>query len=142
MITIEAKTSDILTKFVSQRPGLDFHNYGDVKAWRSESREITRDMHDYHELLRVCRLYVRNLDEKLYESLKASSGRLRIDEKGRLEYCVGQYFPTEYRPAASRALVNILWSEFRYNHPNDTGTELRGRFKRILSRRVYKNYFA
>ena len=40
--------------FASQRPGLDFANYGDVAAYRSEYRKIARDYRDFHALLAFC----------------------------------------------------------------------------------------
>lgn len=40
----------LLDKFVSQRSGLDFRNYGDVTAYRAEQRSITRDLHHYRAL--------------------------------------------------------------------------------------------
>jgi hypothetical protein len=36
------------------------------------------------------------------------TGRLTLSTDGRLDYCTGQYFPTEYRKAAARALA--AWS--------------------------------
>ena len=36
-----------LNKFVRQRAGLKFGNYGDVTRYRAEQRAITRDRHDY-----------------------------------------------------------------------------------------------
>ena len=47
----ENNTIEMLTKFVNQRPGLDFANYGDSKSYNAESREITKDRNDYFELL-------------------------------------------------------------------------------------------
>ena len=31
-----------LADFVSQRPGLDFANYGDTRSYRAEMRQITK----------------------------------------------------------------------------------------------------
>lgn len=136
-----------LVKFVNQRPGLDFSNYGDTKAYRSESREITRDKHDFEELLALAVSRVSNLEEALATYLKSSSGRLILNENGNLEYCTGQYFPTEYRPAASNVLKTLIWNSYR-DEKDDTGNpvytdghEIRKAIRRRLSRRVSKNYF-
>ena len=43
---------DALYSFATQRPGLEFGNYGDVRAYRSEMRSITKDLHDARLLLR------------------------------------------------------------------------------------------
>ena len=128
-----------LVAFVNQRPGLDFCNYGDVKAYRSESREITADRNDFFELLAFANLYSEDLNADLTKYLTENSGRLTMDKDGNLNYCTGQYFPTEYRPAANRVLVSIIWNELRKIH--DTGDQIRKAAKRNVSRRVVRNYF-
>ena len=140
-------TIEKLTKFVNQRPGLDFSNYGDVSAYRSESAEITRDRSDYFELLSLAFSRVDNLNEVLTNYLSKSSGRLTINEVGNLDYCTGLYFPTEYRPAANSILRSIIWSSYaneidRNNEPvYKDGHEIRRAIKRRVSRRIAKNYF-
>lgn len=147
MITIPKSYTQLLTKFANQRPGLDFCNYGDVRAYRQESREITKDLHDFSEMLRYASLRVKGLDEKIEAYLKNSSGRLRLDEQGRLEYITGQYFPTEYRPASARVLADIIWADYRDEKRADgtpvyeTGHDIRKALGKWLSRRVMKNYF-
>ncbi len=141
-------TIEQLTKFVNQRPGLDYANYGDSKSYNAESREITRDRNDYFELLSFAFIRVDNFEEKLKFNLSNSSGRLILKD-GQLEYCTGQYFPTEYRPAANRILSQLIFNSYRdeqkTNEPNPVykdGHEIRKAIKRNVSRRVYKNYFA
>lgn len=139
-------TLELLNKFVNQRPGLDFCNYGDVRLYRSEMREITRDRSDYYELLGVAASRLPDLNEKLTAKLLTTSDRLELKE-GRLEYCTGQYFPTEYRTAACRALRDLIWADFRDEKDAQgqpiykDGHEIRKAIKRRLSRRVAKNYF-
>ena len=139
------KTTDLLVQFVNQRPGLDFANYGDVKAYNSESREITKDLHDFRKLLSLAYRRVDNLEEKLTKSLSDSSGRLTL-ENGSLNYCTGQYFPTEYRPAANRVLASLIWADYRDEQENgkpvyETGDHIRKAIRRNVSRRVMKYYF-
>ena len=136
----EMPTLAMLQKFANQRPQLDFHNYGDLKSYRQEVREITKDLHDFRELLNFAVNRVKDLESKLKEYLVKNSGRLTLNEKGNLEYITGQYFPTEYRPAASQILVSLIWDYFRNIYT--TGDEIRKAIKRQnLSRRVIKNYF-
>lgn len=146
------KTVELLTKFVNQRPGLDFANYGDVKLYRSEMNEITKDLHDYRELISLAlRRYGSELEGKLNTYLKNNSGRLTLVEsegKEHLEYCTGQYFPTEYRPAANRVLANLIFADYRdekeSNSPNPIykdGNAIRKAIKSNVSRRVMKGYF-
>lgn len=141
-------TIEKLTRFVNQRPGLDFSNYGDVSSYRSEMAEITRDRTDYFELLSLAFSRIDNLNEVAENYLKNSSGRLTLNDNGNLEYCTGQYFPTEYRPAANRVLSNLIWASYRdeieHNTPNPVykdGNDIRKAIKRNVSRRVMKNYF-
>lgn len=137
----------LLWDFASRRPGLDFANYGDISSYRKESREITADLHDFRELFGLASSRVPDFAERLEKALTTSSGRLTL-ENGQIQYCTGQYFPTEYRPAASRAVANILWNDYA-NETNDKGErlykdghEIRKALRRRLSRRVFKNYFA
>lgn len=111
-----------LRDFVAQRPGLEFGNYGDVKAYRAESRRITRDRHDFDKLCRYVELRDSITDEHLLYGLKhAYSGRLHlkpINGALRAEYTTGQYFPTEYRAAACAVLASAIWEWLRETSPN------------------------
>lgn len=123
---------DALAVWVRQRPGLEFGNYGDVSAYRSELRGITKDLHQAEFLLR----YVRPRESITADMLKAAfrsgfSGRLswapatqkQHPSKGRaslipakaahLDYCTGQYWPTEYRRAVCAVLASAIWSWWR-----------------------------
>lgn len=139
----------MLARFIGQRPGLDFANYGDVSLYRSESRAITADMHDAHALLDA----VAARDSLTADHMRAvlmGSGRLTLSEDGRLDYCTGQYFPTEYRKAAARALASMLWAYWReYAAPltptpdgrRTTGDDIRREAKRAFRRRSVLRYF-
>jgi transcription termination factor NusB len=138
---------DTLRKFAHQKPGLEFCNYGDVRIYRREMNEITKDLHDFRELLSYAIQRVNNLDDKIKAYLERSSGRLTIDEKGHLQYITGQYFPTEYRPAAARVLADIIWADYRDEKRADgtnvyeTGHDIRKALSKWLSRRIMKYYF-
>lgn len=141
-------TTEKLLKFVNQRPGLDFSNYGEIRSYRAEMREITKDRSDFYELFALANARIDNLNEVLTDYLQKSSGRLTLNADGNLEYCTGQYFPTEYRPAANRVLANIIFADYRdevhTNTPNPVypdGNAIRKAIKRNISRRVAKNYF-
>jgi hypothetical protein len=106
---------DALYSFARQRPGLEFGNYGDVSAYRSEMRSITKDLHDARILLGA--LNRSSIDaETLKRAFSAYSGRLSIVEtdKGvKLDYCTGQYWPTEYRRAVCAVAASALWDHYR-----------------------------
>ena len=126
----------LLSRFANQRPGLDFANYGDVSAYRSESRAITADLHDFNALASACAWRSVDIAPHL------NSGRLTLDgmeSAWSLDYCTGQYFPTEYRKAACRALASALWDYWRDGC--GTGDRIRATARRELGRRIASRYF-
>lgn len=98
-----------LQVFINQRPGLEFGNYGNAAAYRAEYRSIARDKRDALTLLSA----VRWRESITADDIKAGfTGRLSWNGEG-LEYCTGQYWPTEYRRAACAVLAAILWAYWR-----------------------------
>ena len=114
---MKQKIIDALYTFAHKRPQLEFGNYGDVAAYRSEARSITKDLHIARELLRALELRPSITADALLEaSQRAFSGRLSIIVNGdsvSIDYCTGQYFPTEYRAAVSSIAASALWSYYR-----------------------------
>lgn len=110
-----------LRGFVNQRPGLEFGNYGDVSAYRSEMRSITKARHDAHALINSLAWRDSITAEDIIKASEcAYSGRLTITPHNggyKFDYCTGQYFPTEYRNAVCAVLTSALWSYFRANMP-------------------------
>lgn len=109
-----------LSRFASQRPGLDFANYCDARAYRSESASITRDLQHARELLAAVSWRDGiGAAELMAAARSAYSGRLTIEEtesgSARIGYCTGQYFPTEYRRAVCAVLASALWDYWRNN---------------------------
>jgi len=98
---------ETLHKFVRQRPGLEFANYGDAASYRRELRQITRDKRDAEAMLfHVWRSQM--TPELLGNAAKSAfSGRLTWNGT-EWEYTVGQYWPTEYRRAACAVLAAAL----------------------------------
>jgi hypothetical protein len=145
----EMPTMALLQKFANQRPQLDYCNYGDPKSYRQEMREITKDLHDFRELLNFAVNRVTDIEGTLKAYLLKNSGRLTLNEKGELNYITGQYFPTEYRPACNRILASLIWSSYRdekrWNELEtpvyEDGNAIRHAIKRNVSRRVAKFYF-
>ena len=95
----------MLAAYAAKNPGLDFRDYGDVTAYRGDSRMITQQMHHVRTALRfACAVNVQDdhlIDVSRGERLtieRTSEGRLMLD------YTTGQYWPTEYRGAVARLL--------------------------------------
>lgn len=101
-----------LDQWIRQRPGLDYGNYGDPASYRAEVRSIGRDLQDARALLRYVELRESISGKMLKEAFRAFSGRLTWDGK-KLDYCTGQYWPTEYRRAACAVLSQAIWDWLR-----------------------------
>lgn len=130
---------DALRQWIRQRPGLEFANYGDVSAYRAELRSIGNDLKHARELLAAVAWRDGITDKDLIDaSRRAYSGRLTIDtSKGvSIDYCTGQYWPTEYRRAAAVVLASAL-REYWRRSTSSASAEAR----RSLSRSVIRNYF-
>lgn len=133
-----------LRRFIAQRPGLEPANY--ISGWndtegrrlyRAESRQITRDRHDAETLLR----YVETSNVTGAQIVSALTRRLTWDGTT-LDYCTGQYFPTEYRRAASSALASALWHYWCDDAgPNGTADAIRRRAHNALGRRLADRFF-
>ena len=136
-----------LRKFIAQRPGLEFVNYGDVSAYRSEMRSITKDRHHAEAMLSsVAWRDSITADTILEASKHAFSGRLTITEPtpGRfvLDYCTGQYWPTEYRRAVCSVLSSALWDYWREcGGAASTGDAIRKTAAAELSRSIAQRWF-
>ena len=136
-----------LRKFIAQRPGLEFGNYGDGSAYRSEMRSITKDRHHAETMLAsVAWRDSITADTILEASKHAFSGRLTITEPtpGRfvLDYCTGQYWPTEYRCAVCSVLSSALWDYWREcGGPASTGDTIRKTAAAELSRSIAQRWF-
>lgn len=135
-----------LHKFISQRPGMDFANYGDVASYRSESRSITKARHDACDLLReVDNASSITADDIIAASKSAFSGRLSIvvrdDGKVVIDYCTGQYFPTEYRNAVAAVMVQLLWNYYREHCGCDSYDKIVAQAKRSFRARSITRRF-
>jgi hypothetical protein len=141
----KAKILAALDTWIRQRPGLDYGNYGDVAAYRAEIRSIGRDLQDARELLRAVELSSMTA-ETLRGGFSAYSGRLSWDGE-RLDYCTGQYWPTEYRRAVCAVLASALWDHYRDGFaasakPGESaGDAIRRCFRREYGRRIAARWF-
>ena len=105
-----------LRAFVNQRPGLDFGNYGDSSSYRAEMRTITKSRADALAMINYIAWHDSiTADEIIDASKRAFSGRLTINPDLTIDYCTGQYWPTEYRHSVACVMANVLWHYFRTN---------------------------
>ena len=135
-----------LAAFAATRPGLDPRNYisswsdtAGRKAYAAEVRSITKDLHHARALLTAVRLSGIT-EAQLIEAFRAFSGRLSWDGQ-RLDYCTGQYYPTEYRRAVCAVLASALWDYFREDCGCDTGDKILAAARRALPRAIVSRWF-
>jgi hypothetical protein len=137
---------DSLYRWIKQRPGLEYGNYGDPTAYRSEMRDITKDLHHAREMLAyVSRRPSITADDLIEATFRAYSARLMINEgieRAEVEYCTGQYWPTEYRRATCAVLASAIWNRFAEDMTQPvTGDTIRKTARRELSRSVAARWF-
>ena len=132
-----------LYTFANKRPQLEYSNYGDFSSYSQESRAITKDLHHARALLRRVELSGITAAEIIEASRDAFSGRLTItatdDGIVKIDYCVGQYFPTEYRKAVAAVCARALWNYWKTD-ANDAD-RIRNTARREFPRAIARAYF-
>lgn len=137
---------DALNTFANKRPQLDFNDYGDRSNYMRESRAITKDLHHARNLLRALELSQSITGEDIIRASEhAFSGRLTInvtnDGLVNIDYCTGQYFPTEYRKAVAAICAATLWTFYRNECGYATSDRIRQAAQRNLGRTIARHYF-
>ena len=134
-----------LRAFIAQRPGLEPGNY--ISGWndtegrrmyRAESRQITRDRHHAEHLLH----YVERCSVPAEYLRQSLTGRRLTWDGAKIDYCTGQYFPTEYRRAAGSALASALWYYWRDTSTGPDADAIRRQAHNALGRTLAKRFFA
>jgi len=137
---------DALARFIRQRPGLEFGNYGDVASYRAECRSIARDKREAETLLAAVswrdgidaddllkQMQTGRLTAKLITIRDVvGSQENTLGYRCEVDYVTGQYFPTEYRRAACAVLASALWEYTRntsmpaptLHHNSETGEDV------------------
>ena len=131
-----------LRKWINQRPGLEFGNYGDVSAYRSELRSITRDLQHARAMVNYVAWHDSITAEMILHA--AGSGRLTLTADGdkvRIDYVTGQYWPTEYRRAVCHLMSSVIWAWLRENCEYKTGDDIRKAARRQLGAGVARRWF-
>ena len=139
-----------LYTFANKRPGLDprdyIRSYDDSNgrsSYYAEARNITRDLTHARALLRRVELSGISANELLEASKEAFSGRLEItatdDGLVKVSYCVGQYFPTEYRKAIASVCARALWNYWRED--SKPADRIRQLARREFPRAIARAYF-
>jgi len=144
-----------LYTFAHKRPGLEYRNY--VSDWRdylgrkayaAESRSITKDLREARVLLRKVELSGISAEQLIDAARHNFSGRLSINQNDKgeviIDYCTGQYWPTEYRRAVCAVLAGALWAYRRDDipaHVENKGQYLRDKFAKEYGRGLASRWF-
>ena len=140
-----------LRTFAQKRPQLEYGNYGNPSSYRQESRAITKDLHHARKLLGKVERSSITAQDLIVASNEAFCGRLTIipansySDEFKIEYCVGQYFATEYRKAVCAVLARALWNHWREDRKDGdlmtTGQQLRAIARSELGATLARAYF-
>jgi hypothetical protein len=130
-----------LDRFIRQRSGLDPRNYGDRESLLADYRPILRDGKVARQLLRFVEIRESITADMLLEAARGTRLQFIRDKKGHcvVDYCVGQYFPTEYRAAACRVLSSTVAEWLKPESPDRDA--LRTRARREFGRAIASRYF-
>jgi hypothetical protein len=131
---------EALRSFILSRPGFDPHNYSSSASYRADQRTAARDKADALTMLTVVERYPNTEPLLANACQRAFSGRLSWYGE-RLDYCPGQYYPTEYRAAACAVLASALWDAWRTEFPDATAADIRARAARTFRRGIASRWF-
>ena len=134
-----------LYAFAAQRPGLEPGNYATWQDYRSEARSITAALTEARKMIRLVDLRPSITVEKLVEAFRGSRLALLDGANGpSLDYCAGQYYPVEFRPAISRVCAHALWAWCADAMPEGANRRdyMTSSSKRWFGSRLTKKYFS
>lgn len=130
-------------RHIARRSGMDPRLYnGDRAAFLADYNPMVRQGREARAMLSYIRPRTSITAEHLLEAL--GTGRLQYDpERRELDYCVGQYWATEYRAAACQVLARVLRAYLREPYPGRTldPAELYRSASRELGRGIASRYF-
>jgi hypothetical protein len=131
-----------LGKFINQRSGIEWANYGSREAFMGDYRLIIRHGKHARTMLKSVELRGGITAKDIIEATRAYAGRLQFAENADgvyVDYTAGQYFPTEYRKAACAILSSALWAYWAPDYK--TGDEIREMARREFGRGIASTWF-
>lgn len=134
---------DALNRWIAQRPGLEFGNYGDVSSYRAELRSIGKDLQHARAMVNYVAWHD-SITADMIMSAADNGGRLTLTVNGdkvRIDYVTGQYWPTEYRRAVCALMSSVIWVWLRENCEYRTGDDIRKAARRELGQSIANRWF-
>ena len=95
----------LLASYAAQNPGIEFANYGDMSAYRSDSARATRQLQAARHA--ISEAYAAGVTDKhLQDACRGDRLELIVGSTGAMcvDYCTGQYWPLEFRAAVARVV--------------------------------------
>ena len=135
---------DALNRWIAQRPGLDFGNYGNVSSYRAELRSIGKDLQHARAMVNYVAWHD-SITAEMIMSAADNGGRLTLTADGdkvRIDYVTGQYWPTEYRRAVCALMSSVIWVWLRENCKCKTGDDIRKAARRELGQSIANRWFS
>lgn len=118
---------DALAAFIRSRPGFEYANYGSASSYNADVRRAARQKRDAEKMLEAVRWRDSITGADLIEAARGGRLTIEVNPAGtvggimrpvvRIDYCTGQYYPTEYRAGVCRVLASALWNWQRDNMP-------------------------
>lgn len=141
--TTDRTVFTLLRRWVNQRPALEFANYGDVSAYRAESRRIQQQRTDALALLAYAESTSYDVLSQLPDAFRhAFSGRLSYDSESQtLDYVCGQYWPVEYRAAACAVIAQACRAAWIAEGGMASRRELLEKAQRTFPRGIVARWF-
>ena len=134
---------DALNRWIAQRPGLEFSNYGNVSSYRAEMRSIGKDLQHARAMVNYVAWHD-SVTAEMIMSAADNGGRLTLTidgDKVRIDYVTGQYWPTEYRRAVCALMSSVIWVWLRENCEYKTGDDIRKAARRELGQSIANRWF-
>ena len=134
---------DALNRWIAQRPGLEFGNYGDVSSYRAELRSIGKDLQHARAMVNYVAWHD-SITAEMIMSAADNGGRLTLTVNGdkvTINYVTGQYWPTEYRRAVCALMSSVIWAWLRENCEYKTGDDIRKAARRELGQSIANRWF-
>ena len=132
-----------LARFVDQRPGLNFADYGDRDLYQRDYRQnCAKPKADFMKLVIAVDWHDSLTADDLLQAIRQTN-RLDMLDDGSIDYTPGQMGALEYRHAACNALSRALWNHWGQDTPeNATPREYitrtaKGQFGRGLTARHF-----
>ena len=133
---------DTLNKWINQRPGLEFGNYGGVSSYRAELRSIGKDLQHARAMVNYVAWHD-SITAEMILSAADNGGRLSLTTDGdkvTINYVTGQYWPTEYRRAVCSLMSSVIWHWLRENCEYKTGDDIRKAARRELGASIARRW--